>query len=83
MFDELSVKNLYPDAMKDPLLRDYLPDLEMTSNRLPERDFFFGILGTLKNVYLNKIIQDASRVRNEADEKDPAKDFIMLADDWY
>ncbi len=27
-YDELSVKNLYPDAMKDELIKNYLPDLE-------------------------------------------------------
>jgi hypothetical protein len=27
-YEEISVKNLYPDAMKDELVKDYLPDLE-------------------------------------------------------
>jgi hypothetical protein len=27
-YEELSVKNLYADAMKDELVKDYLPDLE-------------------------------------------------------
>ncbi len=27
-YEELSVKNLYDDAMKDDLVKDYLPDLE-------------------------------------------------------
>jgi hypothetical protein len=27
-YEELSVKNLYDDAMKDELVKDYLPDLE-------------------------------------------------------
>jgi hypothetical protein len=27
-YEELSVKNLYDDAMKDELVRDYLPNLE-------------------------------------------------------
>ena len=27
-YDELSVKNLYADAMKDELVKNYLPDLE-------------------------------------------------------
>jgi hypothetical protein len=40
-FEELSVKNLYDDAMKDELIKDYLPELEMNSNRFPERDNSF------------------------------------------
>ena len=38
-YEEISVKNLYGDAMKDELVKHYLPDLEQNSNRIPERDF--------------------------------------------
>ena len=82
-YEELSVKNLYDDAMKDELIKDYLPDLEQNSNRIPERDFFFGILGSLRPEYLKKIIDDANKVRYEANVNDPEKDFIMLDVDWY
>ena len=69
--------------MKDELVKDYLPDLEQNSNRIPERNFSFGILGTLRPVYLKKIIEDANKVRYEADINDPKKDFIMLDTPWY
>ena len=82
-YEELSVKNLYDDAMKDELVKDYLPDLEQNSNRHPERDFFFGILNSLRPQYLKKIIADANKVRYEADVNDPEKDFIMLDTPWY
>jgi hypothetical protein len=82
-YEELSVKNLYNDAMKDVLIKDYIPDLEQNSNRFPERDFFFGILNSLRPEYIKKIIEDANKVRYESDINDPKKDFIMLDDDWY
>jgi len=47
-YTELSVKNMYPDALSDAVLTKYLPTPEQLSNRLPERDFFFGVLSTLK-----------------------------------
>lgn len=47
-YEEISVKNLYPDAMADPVLSKYLPSKEQVSNKLPERDFFFGVLCTLR-----------------------------------
>jgi hypothetical protein len=31
----------------------------MTSGKLPERAFFFGVLATVKNEYLLKVIKDA------------------------
>jgi hypothetical protein len=82
-FEELSVKNLYADAMKDVLVKDYLPELEQNSNRIPEREFFFGILNSLRPEYIRKIIEDANKVRYEADPNDLKKDFIMLDDEWY
>ena len=57
--------------MKDEIIKNYLPDLEQNSNRFPERNFFFGILGTLRPEYLKKIIEDANKIRYEADSKAP------------
>ena len=62
-YQELSVKNLYEDAMKDPVLTKYLPTKEQLSNKLPEREFFFGILCTLRKQYMTDIIHDASSKR--------------------
>ena len=70
-YEELSVKNLYGDAMKDELVKNYLPELEQNSNRLPEREFFFRVLNSLRPLYLKKIIEDANKVRYEADVNDP------------
>ena len=48
-YQEISVKNLYDDALKDEVLRKYLPTPEQLSGRPPEREFFFGVLCTLRN----------------------------------
>jgi len=53
LYQEISVKNLYADAMGDPVLKKYLPEPDQRSGKLPERDFFFGILCTLKNKYIS------------------------------
>ena len=55
-YAELSVKNMYDDAMRDPLVSQYLPDKKMNSGKLPERSFFFGVLSTLKFQYLTKVV---------------------------
>ena len=41
-YQELSVKNLYDDGMKDPVLTKYLPTKEQLSNKLPEHEFSSG-----------------------------------------
>ena len=81
-FEELSVKNLYNDAINDQIVGPYLPSLEMNSNRIPERDFFFGVLGTLKPDYLKKIIKDANEVRFQVGDQGKERDCIMIKDDW-
>jgi hypothetical protein len=40
-------------------------------------------LNSLRPEYVKKVIEDANKVRYEADAKDPQKDFIMLDEDWY
>jgi hypothetical protein len=62
-YEEISVKNLYNDAMSDPDLAQYRPDPKMSSGKLPEREFFFGIMATIRADYLNKIIHDADQIR--------------------
>ena len=47
-YPELSVKNLYDDALNDPELSKYLPTKKQLSGKLPERKFFFGVLCTLR-----------------------------------
>ena len=52
------MKNLYNDAMSDPVLSKYLPNPDQLSGKLPERDFFFGIMCTMKNQYKKDIITE-------------------------
>jgi hypothetical protein len=66
-YEELSVKNLYDDAMKDEELRLYLPEHDHLSSKLPERDFFFGVLGTVRPEYLKSIINHAEEQRTKPD----------------
>jgi hypothetical protein len=81
-YEELSVKNLYDDAMNDHDLSQYLPDRDQLSNKLPERDFFFGILGTIKQDYLNQIIDHAEKSRYKPNDQGKKSDAIMITDEW-
>lgn len=81
-YQEISVKNLYDDAMADDLLSKYLPSKEQLSGRLPERDFFFGILCTLRNQYMKDIIADAHKKRYTVADDDPKREGILISDQW-
>ncbi len=76
------MKNLYPDAMKDPVLSKYLPSKEQVSNKLPERDFFFGVLCTLRRQYVTDIIEEANKKRFKVGDDDTKKQGIAISDAW-
>jgi hypothetical protein len=81
-YQEISVKNLYEDAMKDELLVKYLPTKEQLSGRLPERDFFFGLMCTLRNQYMKDIIAGAYKARYTVAEDDTKKQAISISEAW-
>ena len=47
--------------MKDPLLKKYLPNKGQLSGRLPEREFFFGVMCTLRRKYMSDVIEEAQK----------------------
>ncbi len=51
----------------------YLPTKKQVSNKLPERDFFFGVIGTLKKLWLTEVIRVANEKRNKASEEEGEK----------
>jgi hypothetical protein len=58
-FPELSVKSMFEEAIRDPEVGIYLPDFEMNSKKFPEREFFFGVLASLRPDYLKQVIDIA------------------------
>jgi hypothetical protein len=62
-FPELSVKNMFEEAIRDPEVSTYLPDFEMNSKKYPERDFFFCVLASIKPDYLKQVIEIAHQNR--------------------
>lgn len=69
--------------MQDPAVNKYLPSREQLSGKLPERDFFFGILCTLKNGYMKEMIAEAHQKRFKVPEDDQKKSAILISDNWF
>ena len=65
------------------MLTKYLLTKEQLSNKLPEREFFFGILCTLRKQYMKAIIHAASSKRFKVGEDDPKKQVIVITDGWF
>ena len=81
-YQEISVKNLYEDALKDPVLSKYLPTKEQVSNKLPEREFFFGVLCTMRKQYMQDILEEANKKRFRISDDDPKKQGIAITEGW-
>ena len=59
-YDELSVKNIYPQFKKDPIFMSYFPD-KYPAGKGPPREYFFNIMGSLHGEYLTKCINHAHK----------------------
>ena len=72
------MNNLYDDALKNEVLKKYLPTSEQLLGRLSECDFFFGVLCTLRNQYMRDIIAESHKARYTVSEEDPKKQGIAI-----
>ena len=60
-FDELSVKNLWSQWKTNQCIKQYIPDYP--EKYLPERDFFFGVVGTLYPDEMGNLVKKAFKNR--------------------
>jgi hypothetical protein len=68
--------------MGDQEVSLYLPTKVQCSNKLPERDFFFGVLATLRNDYLKEIIKGAHEKRYKTPDDSSTRSSILITDSW-
>ena len=54
----------------------HYPELEGNINR----DFFYGVLGSLRPEYLSNLIKHANRARNKEDDKKPEETILIRQD---
>jgi hypothetical protein len=65
------------------VLSKYLPNREQLSGNLPERDFFFGVLCTLRKQYMKDIIEEAMNKRFKIKDDDPQNEGIAITEAWF
>ena len=61
-WDELAVKNLWPELKDDSEFNIYFQD-EFANDKSPNREYFFDILNTIYPEYLKTIMKHASAQR--------------------
>ena len=60
LYDELSVVALWPPMQKDAEFMRYMPS-KLSKGRIPNREYFFNVLNTLKEGYVTSLLEHAIR----------------------
>ena len=81
-YDELSVKTFWPLMHPDAAFMQYLPD-PTKDGRLPEREYFWNVLHTLRAPYVQRLIQHANEQRMTAQEAGEGADAIEISEEWW
>ena len=80
-YDELSVKNLWPEVKKDPVFLSYFPSV-YPKGKGPPREYFFNVLNTVMPEYLAKILDHANKERMAADGQKMQSEAIHISPYW-
>ena len=81
LYEELSVKKLFPYLKNDINFMMYLPDY-FPKGHTPDREYFFNVLNTLNPEYMKKIITHACSLRNHVVDEDQKGEAIEITEDW-
>ena len=80
-YDELSVKALWPDVKKDPIVMSYFP-ADYPKGRGPPRDYFFNIVNTKLPDYLQQLLEHANKQRMSAEGQGQQTEAIQISQYW-
>ena len=80
-YDELSVKNLWPEVKKDGKFLQYFPSV-YPKGKGPPRKYFFDVLNTVMPEYLSMILNHANEARMAADGEKMQNQSIHISPFW-
>ena len=80
-YEELTVKALWPDVSKHAEFLQYFPDA-YPKNKGPPRDYFFNVLNTVEEGYLQKVLAHANELRMGADGEVAKRQGIKISQFW-
>ena len=80
-YDELSVKQLWPQFKKDAEMAQFFPD-KYSMGKGPPREYFFNVLNTLHPDYLSQIMVHANKQRMTAEGEGMQRESIKMSQYW-
>ena len=82
VFDELSVKNLWPEMQGAIGFMKYFPD-KLPKGRLPNRDYFFNVMNSVNPEYVSQLVRHANEARNSVQSQANALKAIEVSEGWF
>ena len=80
-YDELSVKNLYPQFKGDKDLMQFFPDT-FPKDKGPPREYFMNVLNTVHPEYLQNLMRHANEQRHTASGEGMQEQAIKISQFW-
>ena len=80
-YDELSVKELYPQFKGDPIFNSYFPD-NYAKDKGPPREYFFNILHTLYPDYLAQVMSHSNKQRMTSEGEAMKAEQVKITEYW-
>ena len=81
LFDEISVKHLYDDVSKQPLIRDFFPN-EFPKGCQCDRSYFYNEWNTKYPEQVKDTIDYANKQRYTISNEDARQNAINVTDEW-
>ena len=81
-YDELAVRNLWPDFKDDEKLKPYFPS-KLPKDRFPSRDYFYTIVNTVYPGYLQELIGGATKKRINEGSSSKGPQAIEVSEEWF
>ena len=81
LYDELSVVKLWPLMQEDKEFMQFMPS-KLCKGRIPDRDYFFNVLNTINEEYVQRLVEHANSERNSAEAAKMESQVIEVAEDW-
>ena len=81
LYDEVSVKSLWPELQKDEAFMKYFPNA-FPANKGPARQYFMDILNTIYPEYMQQILQHAAKQRHTVQDEDRRMEAIKISEEW-
>ena len=80
-YEELAVKNIWPQFADDPQMLQYFPDA-FSPGKGPSREYFYNVLNTVHPDFLKRLLDHANKQRMTVEGEAGQTEGIQISEFW-